>query len=594
MKHKQLSLSLISALLMVLNLGTLTAQKPQSKSFSPKLTEGETPNFTFTADGSIKNLNFTVRTANESRQVKVKYPDGKVVTQTSDDEYGIARFFYTIKDVAAPWTVEIYTDEIESFTSQYTGIIAVNPINVPKMIRLTLPYQNVKELDLTKIPKLQELYLQHCAKLNVLDLTGCNNLQMLNVGNDDQLEVKGLESCTSLKTIVGYGSSLKNVDFSKLVNLVKLDLTNNGLTSVNLSTNSKLEVLELASNKLTDVDLSHLSSLKVLKISSNKIAKLDLSELKNLEEVDVSDNGMVSFKISRDKLHNFDCSKNNLSLDQLIEKGKLAVYLYTPQYPFPVKKTVRVGQELDLSSMAYAKGELTTEAKTEFAVLNSSSELLKEGEDYTMNEGRFTFNKPAEGLKFRLVSAAFPQLKGDSTMYSAPFNVLAQDAPEPQIVSFPDNAFKGSNLLEKIYMPKNVEHIGAHAFEDCPNLCMIAFSTDAETFGEAAFPDQNLKIYVSTYEIKRKLDEQFKFEKTQVVVGVPESIGEIVSLSDFRLLENELIITPNDTADIRIYSLDGQLVSSASVSASESHVFTLESGFYLVQINNKVVKIYIK
>lgn len=487
---------------------------------------------------------------------------------------------------------------MESFTSQDTGIETVEVLQCPNLIRISLPYQDkLKSLDLTKVPKIQELYLQRCLSLKDLDLTGCSKLQIINVSNDSTINVKGLETCSSLHDLIAYNSNVNNVDFGKITTLVKLDLTNNKIENIDLSRNKNLEHLELSGNKLTSVDLSNQKGLKVLKMSYNQFKTLDLSNLENLQEVDVRKNQLVYFNINTKRLNNLDCSYNNLSIDQLIDSTNMASYVYSPQGPFPVKERIGVGEILDLSKMYIAKGVKKTESITQFTVVDANDKKLKEGQDYTFDKGNFVFKRPSEtDLRIKLYTDAFPLLKGDSISISTPFKiVIAEEDPKENYNGLKDNAFNNCNILEQIIMPETIEFIGNSVFEGCSNLKAVIFTHDASKFGESTFPDQEgLKIYVEKIETKNYLDSKFAFKKTEVIVGSPESVSIPKSINKFSLIGNELCINSKEQAHIRIYNIDGTLMEEGLTDASNTYTAYLSSGFYIVEVNSNTIKIYIK
>lgn len=72
MKHR-----LLTAFVLMVSMSLLGNELVKAQEKSIRVDDAITPCFTFTADGSVKKMNFTVRTANESQEVRVVYPDGK-------------------------------------------------------------------------------------------------------------------------------------------------------------------------------------------------------------------------------------------------------------------------------------------------------------------------------------------------------------------------------------------------------------------------------------------------------------------------------------------------------------------------------------
>jgi len=72
-------------------------------------------------------------------------------------------------------------------------------------------------------------------------------------------------------------------------NIHRLNLSNNALTTLDLSTYSKLEYLEVDNNNLTDI-FNISSSLITLSCSNNQINLLDLQSANNLQELNITGN----------------------------------------------------------------------------------------------------------------------------------------------------------------------------------------------------------------------------------------------------------------------------------------------------------------
>ena len=84
--------------------------------------------------------------------------------------------------------------------------------------------------------------------------------------------------------------------------LTNLDLSNNQLSTLNLSANTKLLTLNVSSNKLTALDLSKNLLLTSVNVSGNKLATLNLAANTALLTLDVSTNLLTALDLSKNVL----------------------------------------------------------------------------------------------------------------------------------------------------------------------------------------------------------------------------------------------------------------------------------------------------
>lgn len=414
----------------------------------PVLMKAQTPSprLTYTADGSKDVQSFTVRTTAPEVLVKVKFPDGIEAEATSSPSDRMTKFAHRIpKETPKPWRVEIFTEGIESFATQETGITEIDFSHCAEIKRITLPYQLLKKVNTSTLTELQELYLHGNSQLKEIDLTNNNQLKRLNISNTDGLQVKGLEECGEMTHLHAYNTSLTNPNLAKLTKLQVLDLTNTKTNLLDLSQNTALTELELMDNNLTRLDLSKQKNLKRLKLGSNKLTELELGANPLLEELDVNNNELVRLILPREHLTNLDCGKNHLALSQLPAKGKLSSYIYWPQKDFPVPARLTIGKVLDLSSENKAKGVVSDERNTLFFVYDKAGNSLEENTDYKIENGRFTFLKEfSEPIRIKVKNSAFPKLDKKDALYSNFFTVGPEEAVSS--IVFTTNKAKGEYI----------------------------------------------------------------------------------------------------------------------------------------------------
>ena len=133
-----------------------------------------------------------------------------------------------------------------------------------------------------------------------------------NVAYTDSLSDSQLETITKLSCHTDKIVSAKGVE--KLTSLTSLDMTNNQLTSLDISNNPSLTYLSVYYNKLTSLDVSGSPALTYLRVSNNQITELDVSNNPALTELQVDNNQLTSLDVSNNpKLITLDVSKNQIT-----------------------------------------------------------------------------------------------------------------------------------------------------------------------------------------------------------------------------------------------------------------------------------------
>ncbi len=387
------------------------------------LPKSEKAALSFTIDGSVSNLSFSVTTAQPESLVKVVFPDGSIAEEKSDKEYGIARFG---KKVAGgkQGQILIYAQDIVALASQQTGISQLDLTSTPKLKRLTIPFQTLTTIDLSHTPFLEELYLQGCTQLKEVDITPLKGLKRLNISNNTTTQVRGLDEAFYLEHLIAYNSNLRNPNPKNWKQIKTLDLVQTQLETIDLSSNVELERLELTDNRLTSINLGALTKLKVLKVGKNQLQKIDLSSCKKLEELDVNGNQLTRLEIHSSLLDNLDCGNNNLSLAALPEKGQMTTYIYWPQGAFPLPETIETQAPLNLHELVSLTGVLGAPSLSEFAVIDEQGKEYEPETYYSLENGVFTFKQSMETpVRIRVLNKAFPKLTGKAASHSTLFRV---------------------------------------------------------------------------------------------------------------------------------------------------------------------------
>ena len=105
---------------------------------------------------------------------------------------------------------------------------------------------------------------------------------------------------------------------AQFTNLVILDIRNNNLGTIDLTSNLLLETLKCSVNQLVSLDVSANTQLRYLDVSNNILDNLDVSANSNLNELNCSYNQLTDLVLNLDGVVNsileiLDCSQNQLT-----------------------------------------------------------------------------------------------------------------------------------------------------------------------------------------------------------------------------------------------------------------------------------------
>ncbi len=134
---------------------------------------------------------------------------------------------------------------------------------------------------------------------NALDdsvlLNNINTVKILDIPANNISDLTGIEWFTALEDLKCTGNKglrsfkLNNGFFSKLINI---NLSNNGLTSIEIPNSLQIANLNLSRNVLTTIDLSKFTALKTINLSYNQLTEVSFTKNTLLQTVDVSHNSI--------------------------------------------------------------------------------------------------------------------------------------------------------------------------------------------------------------------------------------------------------------------------------------------------------------
>ncbi len=175
-------------------------------------------------------------------------------------------------------------------------------------------------------------------KINHLEVAGCKfveavfnkakSLKVLRLSNN-QITTIDLSSLVNLKELAVTNNKLNVLDISKLPLLEELYCGYNNLSELNFASNPKLNLVNCNNNKLKTIDVSMLPELLIFTPSENTIEgeTLDLTANTKLKTLDVSNCGLKEIKLQSDNLNRLVLYNNKLEVLPL-EFGKTYPSLY--------------------------------------------------------------------------------------------------------------------------------------------------------------------------------------------------------------------------------------------------------------------------
>lgn len=274
--------------------------------------------------------------------------------------------------------------------------------------------QRMLNVDLSNASSLAQLAITG-ANLSAIDLQWNRCLQSLDLSNNN-LTTINLSGANG-----GYG---KNI-------LTHLDLSNNKLTELTTETNETWIDLNLANNQFAEFSLLKAKKLKQFNINNNLMETLDLRDCEALEELNIANNNLKKLEVlDYVPLKKLDVSGNAFTFASLPPVSKIADYTYAPQQEvfLPVKAPV-----VSLYDYLFT-AEDGTNTKFEWHLASDNS-IVTEG--IRDNSGRFFFDNPNIGEVYcRMTHPAFPAFVGENAITTTkvetadmPTNVFATFTP---------------------------------------------------------------------------------------------------------------------------------------------------------------------
>ena len=185
--------------------------------------------------------------------------------------------------------------------------------------------------DLSGIESFTSLWSLICTgnPLVTLDVSQNTALNYL-VCQDVQISTLDLSQNTALLEVLCSNNSLSSIDVTQSPNLTKLWCADNLLSSLDVTQNTSLENLFCSANLLTSLDVTQNSSLTHLSCYANQLIALDLNQNSALSVLNCGDNQLSSLDVSANAgltlLHIFNNQITNIDLSTNIALEDIVCY----------------------------------------------------------------------------------------------------------------------------------------------------------------------------------------------------------------------------------------------------------------------------
>lgn len=207
--------------------------------------------------------------------------------------------------------------KLEDLYAYENQISAINISGAPALETLSLSDNKIAVIDLTQHTKLEGIHLTN-NNLNEIDLSKNTGVRYLNIGGNN-LTTLDTKNLSMLSRLTCENNQLTELDLTGNANLYILYADHNLIEAIDMSQAPLVYDLNLAFNKLTELDLSK-HNLYYVQVNDNELATLDLSSSSYLYRLAAQNNQLtdITFK-SLNYLQGLTIEHNHIAADHLNE-----------------------------------------------------------------------------------------------------------------------------------------------------------------------------------------------------------------------------------------------------------------------------------
>lgn len=376
--------------------------------------------FSVSPEAVGKEMSFLI-SALDGQTVQVDWGNGtlsdgvKVGNLSTDNEYTTLTGKIAGKDITI-WSLSPQRINNIKYNATDAPITSIDLSALTGVTNIEMKDNALSSIDLTNCAKLTQIYLDNNALTSITFPTDGGELSILEASNDYDANTgtvtKGANKLVGIDwskapkltevKINGNTVTTEKADFSKCTAINKLYLTACGLTEINISGTTNLKTLEANFNQLTSFDASSMIAKASIKLNDNKLTQITLPT--NTQSLHIMNNDFTLATLPRFK------------------PTTAAYYKAAGQAPItPVVNdmTVDLSAQADVegtpTQFVWIKGDVTPVNGTDYKTENKKTvftdkilgSALKEGTDYTVQNGVFTFKAEVENAVCLMVNDYF-------------------------------------------------------------------------------------------------------------------------------------------------------------------------------------------
>jgi Leucine-rich repeat (LRR) protein len=317
------------------------------------------------------------------------------------------------------------------------------------------------------------------------------NVTSLSLNGKQIADLTGIEAFSGLIDLDVSNNGLNSINISNLKNLVTINLkTNNISGTIDFSENSKLESINAGHNKLETLDLSKNTELLSLDLSFNQFSTIDLSYNTKLTYLNlahrsrnISGGGGLS-NITFSNLTLIDISKNTLLQYLNLDNNLIS--------------TIDLSQNINLTEIYFSYNYLTSIDVSTNLMLNTLRLSDNDLTSLNINMLEALINLSSKGNNLSCISVFNVEFANQNWRTSADTNTLFLNNCD-DLVYVPDNLFEQKlidlgydDVLDDYILKPNVENVtslnldyiniddltGLEAFTNLESLSIIDLSID--------------------------------------------------------------------------------------------------------------------
>ncbi|MBE6318520.1 MAG: hypothetical protein E7081_06060 [Bacteroidales bacterium] len=443
MKKFIYSLKLIIAIVLITSFNFSTAKASETEPIITFKTN------IYQTNGELNQFSLVIGGTEDGGYIDIDCGYGKVEyileKSTVDSTQSISGTFVDCK-VSSEGIVKIYGDasKIDYFNASGCYISEINLTQLSELAFLDLSHNELKDLDLSNLTKLQGLYLsdnpfngdksliigKNKPKLTILEMNTVDNIDqsfnlsdypaMVSFDGYHNLGLNKLDptGCPDLMRLTLDVTNVETLDISKNPNLLILNISNTRISSIDLSNNPYLTQLYCAHDgsfneeyKLKTLDISNNPELVYLFCAGNNLKTLDISKCNKLVTLVATDNYLTSIDVSNNpQLYIFEINKNCLDFATLPFPNSNWNTYYYGQRNLHIAKYCKVDTILDFSSKVLREGTTTEAALYSVSESSPNSPTLLDASYYTYSNGKLKILKEHEdSVYIAFANSAFPE-----------------------------------------------------------------------------------------------------------------------------------------------------------------------------------------